>query len=163
MSFNPSKCNILRTRPGSKATLQHFESAPCTLKEVDTAKYLGVLLSNDLSWSPHVDNTAHNANQKLGFISRNLRGSPITSKCLVHSGMKYAASIWDPVSKGDIRKLEMFQHKAARWARSCFSQTTRVTKMLQDLKWDDLAERRKNIRLTLLYKICNQNVDIELS
>ena len=43
--------------------------------------------------------------------------------------MDYAASIWDPVSIGDIRKLEMVQHKAARWARSCFSQTASVTKM----------------------------------
>ena len=76
--------------------------------------YLGVLSSNDLSWSPHVDSTAHRANQKLGFICPNLIGSPITSKyltytSLVRSGMEYAASIWDPVSKGDIRKLEMVQ------------------------------------------------------
>ena len=71
--------------------------------------------------------------------------------------------IWDPVSKGDIRKLEMVQRKAARWAKSCFSHSASVTKMLQDLKWDDMADRRKNIRLTLLYKICNKNVDIELS
>ena len=135
---------------------------------MNTAKYLGVLLSNDLSWSPHVDNTAHRANQKLGFIRRNLRSSPITSKCLAYtslvcSGMEYAASIWDPISKVDIRKLEMVQRKAARWAKSCFSQSASVTKMLQDLKWDDLADRRKNIRLTLLYKICNKNVNIEFS
>ena len=115
-----------------------------------------------------MDNTAHRANQKLDFIRRNLRGSSITSKCLAYtslarSGMEYAASIWDLVSKVDIRKLEMVQRKAARWAKSCFSQSTSVTKMLQDLKWDDLADRRKNIRLTRLYKICNKNVDIEYS
>ena len=57
--------------------------------------------------------------------------------------MEYAASIWDPVSKGDIRKLEMVQRKAARWARSCFSLAASVTKMLQNLKWDDLADWRK--------------------
>ena len=75
--------------------------------------------------------------------------------------MEYAASICAPVYKGDIRKLEMVQRKAARWAKSCFSQSASVTKMLQDLKWDDLADRRKNIRLTQLYKICNKFVDIE--
>ena len=160
MSFNPSKCSILRTRPGSKTSLQHFYTLHGQiLKKVNTAKYLGVLLSKDLSWSPHVDSTAHRANQKLGFNRRNLRGSPITSKCLaytslVRSGMEYAASIWDPVSKADIRKLEVVQRKAARWAKSCFIQSASVTKILQDLKWDDLADRRKNIRLTLLYKIC---------
>ena len=58
----------------------------------------------------------------------------------------------------------LIQRKAARWAKLCFSQSASVTKMFeQDLKWDDLADRRKNSRLTLLYKICNQNVDIEFS
>ena len=41
-------------------------------------------LSSDLSWSPHVDNTAHKANQKLGFIRRYMRGSPTSYKCLVY-------------------------------------------------------------------------------
>ena len=87
-----------------------------------------------------MDNTANKAKQKLGFIRRNLRCSPIrkclayTGTSLVRSGTEYAAFIWDPVSKGDIRKLEVIQRKAARWARSCFSQTASVTKMPQDLK-----------------------------
>ena len=88
MSFNPSKCNILRTRPESKTLLQHFYTLHGQiLKEVNTAKYLGVLLSNDLFWSPHMDNTARRANQKLGFICRNLRGSPITYKCLAYTSL----------------------------------------------------------------------------
>ena len=63
----------------------------CDLSGYSTAKYLGVLLSNDLSWSPHVDNTAHKANQKLGFIHRNLRGSAFTSLML---GFYFTGSQW---------------------------------------------------------------------
>ena len=166
MSFNPSKCTILRTRPGSKPPLQHFYTLHGQiLKEVPTAKYLGVLLSNDLSWSPHVDSTAHKANQKLGFIRRNLRGSPTKSKCMaytsvVRSGMEYASAIWDSSSKRDINKLEMVQRKPARWVKSSYTPTTSVTKLLQELKWANLADRRGNLRLILFYKIYHNYVEI---
>ena len=109
MHFNPSKCNILSTRPGIKGHHHHFYVLyGVILKEVETAKYLGVLLSNTLSWTPNVDAVATRANQKLGFIRRNLRGSPLKSKCmayttLVRSGLEYAAPIWDPATKKDIK------------------------------------------------------------
>ena len=138
------------------------------LKEVDTAKYLGVLLASSLSWSPHIDAVATRANQKLGFIRRNLRGSPRQSKCmaytaLVRSGMEYASAIWDPHTKKDSDKLEGIQQKAARWATSTYSHTDSVTTILQNLKWADLADRRTHQRLTLLYKIINNHVEIQTS
>ena len=40
---------------------------------VNTAKYPGVDLSNDLSWNSHIDRTAKKANSMLGFLQRNLR------------------------------------------------------------------------------------------
>ena len=89
MFFNPSKCNIISTRPKSKNHLHHFYTLyGHILKEVDTAKYLGVLLASSLSWSPHIDAVANRANQKLGFIQRNLRDSPRQSKCMGPSQQK---------------------------------------------------------------------------
>ena len=53
MSFNPSNCNILRTRPGSK---NNAAASFYTLHtQILTAKYLGVLILNEISWSPPVD------------------------------------------------------------------------------------------------------------
>ena len=36
-----------------------------------------------------------------------------------------------------------------------------VTKMIQELGWKDLADRRRDTRLTLLYKIVHNHVNIE--
>lgn len=170
MYFNPAKCNILSTRPGTKTHFNYFYKLyGVVLKEVETAKYLGVLLSNTLSWSPHIDTVACKASQKLGFIRRNLRGSPLKSKCmaytaLVRSGMEYAAPIWDPATQKDGNKLEAIQRRAARWAKSVFyDRSVSVTKLLQELEWAELADRRKYLRLVLLYKIVHNHVDIEHS
>ena len=43
-----------------------------TLESVESANYLGVTLSEDLSWTPHVDNTAAKAFRTLGFLRRNM-------------------------------------------------------------------------------------------
>ena len=88
MKFNPSKWNILRTRQGLKGTLNRFyQLHGQILAEVPTAKYLGVNISNNLSWTPHVDYVVKKANQKLGFLRHNLPGSPVSSKCLAYTSL----------------------------------------------------------------------------
>ena len=42
------------------------------LEQVKTNPYLGVLLSEDLKWSSHINNIAGKLNQTLGFLRRNL-------------------------------------------------------------------------------------------
>ena len=167
MKFNPSKCNILWTRQGPKGTLNRFYQLHGEiLAEVPTAKYLGVNISNNLSWTPHVDYVVKKANQKLGFLRRNLRGSPVSSKCLaytslVRSGLEYATPIWDPITDKDSWKIESIQRRAARWAKSPYSPSASITELLQELGWDDLSNRRKNLRLTLLYKIYYHQVAVD--
>ena len=136
MKFNPSKCNSLRTRQGLKGTLNRFYQLHGEiLAEVPTAKYLGVNISNNLSWTPHVDYIVKKANQQLGFLRRNLRGSPVSSKylaytSLVRSGLEYAAPIWDPKTDKDSWKIESIQRRAARWAKSTYSPLASVTELL---------------------------------
>lgn len=167
MRFNPSKCNILRTRAGLRGTLNYFYTLHSQiLAEVDTVKYLGVWISNDLSWTPHVDYASKKGNQKLGFLRRNLRGAPTLSKSLaytslVRSGLEYAAPIWDPHKIKDTKKLETIQRRAARWAKSAYSPHTSVTGLMQALGWSGLEERRRILRLTLLYKIFFHEVSVE--
>ena len=43
------------------------------LDSVLSAKYLGVTISDDLSWSTHIDNITKSANQTIGFLKRNIR------------------------------------------------------------------------------------------
>ena len=43
------------------------------LESVPSAKYLGITISDNLSWTPHIDSVSKEANQTLGFLKRNTK------------------------------------------------------------------------------------------
>ena len=110
------------------STLTHMYLLCNTLlSEVDAETYLGVLLSDELSWGPHISRTAVSASQKLGFLKRNLKRCPAGLKRMAYvsvviSGLEYASTIWDPHLVKHKNLLENVQRKAGRW----INQTTNV-------------------------------------
>ena len=123
MRFNVKKCNVLHLQSGVRSqTVRFYELNDAILGEFTSAKYLGILYSNDMSWSPHIQSVTHKAHQSLGFVRRNLRGAPVkyhdtAYQFLVRAQVEYAAVVWDPSLQGEIDQLEQIQRKAARWAR----------------------------------------------
>ena len=98
------------------------------------------------------------ANSTLGFIRRNLKQCPKDLKelaymSLVRSKLEYAAGTWDPHHEYNINKLKRVQRCAARFECHDFGPRSNVTQMLSDLGWQQLKDRRKHIRLALLFKI----------
>ena len=55
-----------------KTTCTNYVAQFSRLQTVSNEKYLGTLISNDLSWGPHIQSIATTANQKLGFPYENL-------------------------------------------------------------------------------------------
>ena len=144
-----------------------YELCATFLGSVTEEKYLGVLISHDLSWSPHISKLATTASQKLGFLMRNLKGCPKELKktaymTVVRSSLDYASTIWDPHLIKDITALEKIQRKAARWITGNFQRHASVTGMLASLGLDSLEERRRIARLVLLYKILHEEVAIPM-
>ena len=128
------------------------------LEQVNQAKYLGVMLWDELNWSPHINSVTTSANSTLGFFRRNLKQCPKDIKelaylSLVRSKLEYAASVWDPHHTSDTNKLEQVQRRAAHFMCNNYSPYSNVTKMLSDLGWQQLKDRHKHIRLALFYKI----------
>ena len=165
MRFNVKKCNVLHIRSSNRQrSTRYYELNESILSEVNSAKYLGVLISGDMSWSPHIQSVAHKAHQRLGFVRRNLKGAPYRYRdtayqSLIRSQLEYAAVVWDPALQKDIDSLEQVQRKAARWARGRYGITS-VTALLKELKWTTLADRRRNQRLVLFYKILHNLIAV---
>ena len=158
MSFNPDKCNTISiTRKRNRINHQYTLHSK-TLENVDSATYLGVELSNDLTWSKHINKTTMKANRKLAFIRRNIRINntkvkETAYKGLVRPNLEYSATIWDPHQKKYINQLEMVQRRAARFVMGRYHNTSSVTEMMDTLKWESLADRRRKARLTMFLKI----------
>ena len=75
------------------------------LENVESIKYLGVTIINDLRWNTHVSNICTRANRTLGFLRRNLYASPqevkeAAYKELVHQVLGYSGSVWGPSGVG---------------------------------------------------------------
>ena len=127
MSFNPSKCQVLHITRAKCPIQTRYILHGTVLESVHSAKYLGVTISDNLSWTPHIDSVSKKANQTLGFLKRNIK---------VHN-----------------RSIEAVQRRSARWATRDYQRTSSVTQMIKDLNWRTLEQRRIDSRLTLMYKI----------
>ena len=168
MLFHPDKCNTLQVTRARNPLTFTYSLKGQDLEAVNTAKYLGVDLSNNLSWNSHIDRTTKKANSMLGFLRRNLRVNSSDTKAaayktLVRPNLEYCASVWSPYTAAGKRKIEMVQRRAARYATNRYHNTSSVTDMLQDLDWESLESRRVKIQLTLLFKVIQDLVDIPAS
>ena len=105
------------------------------------------------------------ANSTIGFLRRNLRHCPLPCRnnaylALVSSKLEYGSVVWDPYLKCDIDRLERVQRSAARFITMGYKSREDgcVTKMLTDLGLSSLEERRRQQRLTLLYKVVKGHI-----
>jgi len=73
LSFNAAKCEVVRISR-KKTVLQKINTIKGqALQEVDKARYLGVIISNDLQLSTQVSTITKNANSTVAFLRRNLK------------------------------------------------------------------------------------------
>ena len=169
MSFNPSKCNTIHIFHGKGKSPNPFNYKLHSqiIESVPSSKYLGVTISEKLTWSEHISNVTARAKQKVGFLRRNFKDCTQKTKAatfttFVRPSLEYAACVWDPHLEKDKTPLEKVQRQAARYVFNSYTDRAPgvVTGMLNDLQWKLLEERRKIIRLIMLYKIKNSLVCI---
>ena len=158
MSFNPDKCELIRISNKRKVISSSYSIHGTTLQVVDEAKYLGVTIQKNLSWKPHINNICKKANNMRGFLQRNLRKCPSNVKerayiAYVRPTLEYSSSVWDPYHQNLVHQIEMVQRRAARFVKADFNQQHSVTKMMEDLQWQTLRERRLQNRAVMMYRI----------
>ena len=137
-----------------------------TLENVQSAKYLGITITDNMDWGQHVSEISSKATKTLGFLRRNLAFAPrstkeVAYKTLVRPKLEYAAPIWSPHSKLQINQIEKVQRTAARWTCRRWRNTSSVGEMLDELEWPSLEARRDQSSLLLFHKIHCGAVSIE--
>ena len=156
MEFNPSKCQVLHITKQNQPLNTQYTLHDQVLESTNTAKYLGVTLSKDLSWNEHISSLTAKANGTLGFVKRNVKTNnskvkELAYKTLVRRQVEYASPVWSPHTKENIKKIEMIQRRAAKWVTGNFSPYDCVSNMLCELGWRALADRRIDARIIMLY------------
>ena len=165
MSFNPSKCEVLRITRKRNPIITNYVLHGQQLATVKKGKYLGVTISDKLSWNDHVDATTKKANTSLSFLRRNLASLPTQTKAqcyktLVRPILEYASPVWDPYTSSNIDQLERVQRRAARFVVGDYKTTSSTSQMIRDLEWPSLQQRREDSKVVLMYRIMYALVDI---
>ena len=158
MRFQPVKCNMMQiTRKQIKKIHASYTLEGTVLENVESIKYLGVTITNDLRWNIHVSNIFIKANRTLGFPRRNLYAcaqevKEAAYKGLVRTVLEYSDSVWDPSGVGLQNELEKVQNRAARFVTGSYNFGS-MTGILEHLKWESLKKRRRDRGLILLYNV----------
>ena len=138
-----------------------------TLENAQSAKDLGITITDNMDWGQHVLEISSKATKTLGFLCRNLAFARLVAprstkevayKTLVRSKLEYAAPIWSPHSKLQIYRIEKVQRTAARLTCRRWQSKSSVGEMLE---WPSLEAWRDQSSLLLFHKIHFGAVSIE--
>jgi len=137
-----------------------------TLILVEQHMYLGVKLDHRLSWHPHIDYVCNKANKLWRFLKRNLQRCPkyfreLSYKQFIIPVLECCGPIWDPYHQSDIKWFST--ELLVLFLRNPGGETIGIVfhlRMLADQQWPLLSQRRKCVRLTLLYKSLNKLLSI---
>ena len=82
MKFNVAKCHSMRVtrHPPDKHIQFEYTLHQQRLVQVQSAKYLGITISDDMDWGQHISEISSKATKTLGFLRRNLAFAPRHTK-----------------------------------------------------------------------------------
>ena len=124
-------------------------------------------ISGSFSLNSHVDQIIGNANRTPSFARRNIEKN--TSKVhetacntIVRPQLEYASALWDLHTKVRTSQIQQVQQRATRWTISNKDWQASATKIVQNLGWCTLQQRRAAAHLCLFYKVIHGFVEIQL-
>ena len=137
------------------------------LTKVTSHKHLGVTLTSNMKWGVHIDAAISKANKRLNGIRRirfliTREARVLLYKALILPVLEYGNILYDNCTLYLKQRLESVQRQAAIVC-TCSFRNTSYTRLLDELGWASLEDRRKYFRLTTLAKMVNKKVPEYLS
>ena len=165
MSFNASKCEVIRVTRKRNPIKTTYTIHGHDLTKNKTGKYLGVTIADKLTWNAQVDAASKKANSSLAFLKRNLASCPRDIKAqsyqaVVRPILEYASTSWEPYTKSNIQQLEAVQRRAARFMTGDYRTTSSPSQVIVYLGWVPLYQRRANFKLVMVHRISHGLIDI---
>ena len=130
LTFNPSKCKYMllskKNKPTKKPPVLTIDNIP--IERTNSHKYLGIVLTSNLTWSEHIHCICSKAKKLLGLLYRqfykNCDPTTLLSLyvCLIRPHLEYASQVWNPHLLKDINKIENVQKFALRLCVKQWSQ-----------------------------------------
>ena len=116
------------------------------IDRVDSIKYLGLTIKNNLFWSDHISKICSKARRLVGMLFRNFYTCADTSTIkmlyltLVRPHLEYGNQVWDPYHIKDLKLLEDVQKFACKVCLKNWNMS--YDEMLDTLNIPKLERRR---------------------
>ena len=135
MKFNTSKCKVIHMGKSKYRPIFEYTLNGKTLEVSDKERDLGVTITSDLSPDQHIATICKSAyallaNIRIAFRHLDLESFRNIYLTYVRPKLEYAAPLWNPHRKKDIRKLERVQRHA-----------TRLVPEIRDLPYNERLKR----------------------
>ncbi len=126
------------------------------LQFVEHHKHLGLTLSQDGTWHEHISNITVSASKVLGSmkmlkfkLNRNTLNQIYIS--YMRPIVEYAAIVWDSCTQYERDSIDKLQYEAARIVTG-LTRSVSINKLVQEIGWVSLSDRRKIQKLVLIFK-----------
>ena len=125
---------------------------------VNRAKYLGLLVKDDLSWDEHILQLCKNMNYYLHVLRRLNKIFPKqlllnVYKSYIQSKLDYGLSIWGCTTEGNLDRVQRIQNFCARIICNNYDYiNTRGIDLVKSLKLQAIRERRDYFLCVLMFK-----------
>ena len=101
LNFNFKKCYQLGITCKKIPTMFQYSLAGLLISRVSSAQYLGVTVTENLSWNEHINQICKKANSTLGLLRRILsvcdtKVKDTAHRTLVRPKLEYACCAWNP-------------------------------------------------------------------
>ena len=155
---NTSASKLLQQLPFATQFCQYTTPAGYKMSEKHVVRDLGVLLSSDLSWTPHIAEMTKSARKVASWVlgvfrdrSKKVMLQLYTS--LIRCKLEYCCPVWDPTAVSDIRLIEDVQRKFTSKIIGCKELT--YWDRLKFLGLQSLQRRRERYAIIHVWKIIN--------
>ncbi len=164
LEFNAKKCHVMEMGKSKRRPTFDYKMGRETIVKRREERDLGVVVQDTLSPEKHINGifastyrTLANIRVAFSYMDTNMMKKIITS--MIRPKIEYAAVIWSPYKKKDIRKLERIQRAATKMVpelRDCTYE-----ERLKEMGLPTLENRRERGDLITMYKIVNHMEKID--
>lgn len=157
MRVNTEKTKVMTfTSVRSPLSCDYYISGS-NIGRTDHYKYLGVILTSNLSWNAHIDHITNKASKTLGLLRKSLYMATWETKLMAYNSfvrpqLEYAAIIWNPHQMYLKKSLDAVQNRAIRFILRNYTHQS-ITLLRNNLKLPTLEQRRENFLLQHFFKL----------
>ncbi len=155
VQFNPAKTEVmLFSLSNTNEPTLYFQNAQ--LNFVHHHKHLGLTLSDNGSWHEHISNIISSASKVLGsmrMLKFKLKRNTLNQIYISYLRpiIEYASIVWDNCANYEKEALDRIQYDAARIVTG-LTRSVSIDRLLREIGWVSLSDRRKIQKLILVHK-----------